>query len=74
MLDKVEDTGKHTPKRKRRVIGMRRRWIMGSVFPVITILLLIAALTSVILIASYYGNAHTALETKARAGVSYFNT
>ena len=29
MLDKVEDTGKHTPKRKRRVIGMRRRWIMG---------------------------------------------
>ena len=74
MLDKVEDTGKHTPKRKRRVIGMRRRWIMGSVFPVITILLLIAALTSVILIASYYGNAHTALETKARAGVSYLNT
>ena len=74
MLDKVEDTGKHTPKRKRRVIGMRRRWIMGSVFPVITILLLIAALTSVILVASYYGNARTALETKARAGVSYFNT
>ena len=73
MLDKVEDTGKHTPKRKRRVIGMRRRWIMGSVFPVITILLLIAALTSVILMASYYGNAQTALETKARAGVSYFN-
>ena len=74
MLDKVEDTGKHTPKRKRRVIGMRRRWIMGSVFPVITILLLIAALTSVILVASYYGNARTALETKARAGESYFNT
>ena len=72
MLDKVEDTGKHTPKRKRRVIGMRRRWIMGSVFPVITILLLIAALTSVILVASYYGNARTVLETKA--GVSYFNT
>ena len=74
MLDKVEDTGKHTPKRKRRVIGMRRRWIMGSVFPVITILLLIAALTSVILVASYYGNARTVLETKARSGVSYFNT
>ena len=53
---------------------MRRRWIMGSVLPVIVILLLIAALTSVILVTNFYSNARSALESKARSGVSYFNT
>ena len=74
MLDKAEEMGKPTPKRKRRLVGMRRRWIMGSVLPVISILLLIAALTSVILVANFYSNARSALESKARSGVSYFNT
>ena len=74
MLDKAEEASRSAPKRKRRVVGMRRRWIMGSVLPVIVILLLIAALTSVILVTNFYSNARSALESKARSGVSYFNT
>ena len=74
MQDKTEETGKPVLKRKLRLAGMRRRWIVSSVFPVITILLLIAALATVILVANYYSNARSALENKARAGVSYFNT
>ena len=68
------DTAKVSHGRKRRMMGMRRRWIITSVFPVITILMLIAALSSVVLVASYYSNARFALENKARAGASYFNT
>ncbi len=75
MLDKsAEEAPRTLPGRKRRMMGMRRRWIMTSVFPVITILLLIAALTSVILVANYYSSARSVLENKARAGASYFNT
>ena len=75
MLDKsAEEAPRTIPGRKRRMMGMRRRWIMTSVFPVITILLLIAALTSVILVANYYSSARSVLENKARAGASYFNT
>ena len=61
MLDKAEEASRSAPKRKRRVVGMRRRWI-------------IAALTSVILVTNFYSNARSALESKARSGVSYFNT
>ena len=68
------DTAKVSHGRKRRMMSMRRRWIITSVFPVITILMLIAALSSVFLVASYYSNARFALENKVRAGVSYFNT
>ncbi len=67
MLDKAEEASRSAPKRKRRVVGMRRRWIMGSVLPVIVILLLIAALTSVLLVTNFYSNARSALESKARA-------
>lgn len=68
------DTAKVSHGRRRRMMDMRRRWIITSVFPVITILMLIAALSSVFLVASYYSNARFALENKVRAGVSYFNT
>ena len=68
------DTAKVSHGRKRRMMGMRRRWIITRVFPGITILMLIAALSSVFLVASYYSNARFALENKVRAGVSYFNT
>ncbi len=75
MLDRsAEEAPRTIPGRKRRMMGMRRRWIMTSVFPVIIILLLIAALTSVILVANYYSSARSALENKARAGAGYFNT
>lgn len=67
MQDRTEETGKPVLKRKLRLAGMRRRWIVSSVFPVITILLLIAALATVILVANYYSNARSALENKARA-------
>ena len=58
----------------RRVIGLRRRWIVSSILPVITILVLIAALVSIALGSNYYANARSALEAKATAGTEYFNT
>ena len=58
----------------RRVIGLRRRWIVSSILPVIIILVLIAALVSIALASSYYANARSALEAKANAGTEYFNT
>ena len=58
----------------RRAIGLRRRWIVSSILPVITILVLIAALVSIALGSNYYANARSALEAKATAGTEYFNT
>ena len=58
----------------RRTIGLRRRWIISSILPVITILMLIAALVSIALGSNYYANARSALEAKATAGTEYFNT
>lgn len=74
MTEKTE--GSITPVKKRilRLRGMRRRWIMSSVVPVILVLMLIATLASVILVANYYAGARSALENKARAGAGYFNT
>ena len=57
-----------------RAIGLRRRWIVSSILPVITILVLIAALVSIALGSNYYANARSALEAKATAGTDYFNT
>ena len=57
----------------RRAIGLRRRWIVSSILPVITILVLIAALVSIALGSNYYANARSALEAKATAGTEYFN-
>ena len=58
----------------RRAIGLRRRWIVSSILPVITILVLIAALVSIALGSNYYANASSALEAKATASTEYFNT
>ena len=58
----------------RRAIGLRRRWIVSSILPVITIMVLIAALVSIALGSNYYANARSALEAKATAGTDYFNT
>ena len=74
MQEKNGENRSAVPGRKRRMMGMRRRWIITSVFPVIVILLLIAALTSVTLVANYYSSARSALENKARSSASYFNT
>ena len=65
-------TAEQTPQ-PRRIIGLRRRWIISSILPVITILVLIAALVSIALGSNYYANARSALEAKANAGTEYFN-
>lgn len=67
-------TKKTAQPQPRRAIGLRRRWIVSSILPVITILVLIAALVSIALGSNYYANARSALETKATAGTDYFNT
>ena len=67
-------TKKTAQPQPRRAIGLRRRWIVSSILPVITILVLIAALVSIALGSNYYDNARSALEAKATAGTDYFNT
>ena len=67
-------TKKTAQPQPRRAIGLRRRWIVSSILPVITILVLIAALVSIALGSNYYANARSALEAKATAGTEYFNT
>ncbi len=67
-------TKKTAQPQSRRAIGLRRRWIVSSILPVITILVLIAALVSIALGSNYYANARSALEAKATAGTDYFNT
>lgn len=67
-------TKKTAQPQPRRAIGLRRRWIVSSIMPVITILVLIAALVSIALGSNYYANARSALEAKATAGTDYFNT
>ena len=67
-------TKKTAQPQPRRAIGLRRRWIVSSILPVITILVLIAALVSIALGSNYYANALSALEAKATAGTDYFNT
>ena len=67
-------TKKTAQPQPRRAIGLHRRWIVSSILPVITILVLIAALVSIALGSNYYANARSALEAKATAGTDYFNT
>ena len=67
-------TKKTAQPQPRRAIGLLRRWIVSSILPVITILVLIAALVSIALGSNYYANARSALEAKATAGTEYFNT
>ena len=60
----------HTP----RSSGLRRRWMMNSVVPVIVVLLLIAVLVSAVLARNYRASAKATLENKCQAGTEYFNT
>ena len=61
-------------KQKLRINGLRKRWIMNSVGPVVLILMLIAALCSMGVGSFYYNNAFASLKAQAKAGVDYFNT
>ncbi len=60
---------------KRKIVqGLRRRWITGSIGPVVVILLLVGVLISVGFASNYYNSAKSTLRAKAAAGADYFNT
>ncbi len=54
--------------------GLRRRWLINSIMPVIVLLCLIAAMVSVAFANNHYANARASLESKANTGAEYFNT
>ena len=59
---------------KRKIVqGLRRRWITGSIGPVVVILLLVGVLISVGFASNYYNSARSTLRAKAAAGADYFN-
>lgn len=58
------------PKQK----GLRRRWLMNSIVPVVVLLFLIAALVSIAFANNYYSGALATMTAKATAGAEYFNT
>jgi len=61
-------------KRPPIVRGLRKRWLLNSVGPVILIMILVAALGAAAVDSTYYGSARSSLEAKAKAGADYFNT
>ena len=61
-------------KKVKKVQGLKRRWLTGSMGPVLVILLLVGVLISVGFASSYYNSARSALRAKAAAGADYFNT
>ena len=56
------------------VRGLRKRWLLNSVGPLILVLLLLAAMAVGVVDSTYYGSARSSLEAKAKAGADYFNT
>ncbi|MBQ7485772.1 MAG: HAMP domain-containing histidine kinase [Oscillospiraceae bacterium] len=56
------------------VRGLRKRWLISSVGPVVTILILLAIFAVGAVDNNYYGGARASLEAKAKAGADYFNT
>ena len=61
-------------KQRLWIRGLRKRWILNSVGPVIAILMIIAVLIAAGLTSIYYSSARATLEAKASAGADYFNT
>lgn len=61
-------------EKKGRRGGLRRRWLVNSIVPVIVLLFLIAALVSVAFANNYYSSAEASLKAKVNAGAEYFNT
>jgi len=54
--------------------GLRKRWIINSVGPMIVVLMLLAILGALGITSFYYSSALSTLEAKATAGADYFNT
>jgi len=61
-------------KERLRIRGLRQRWLINSVGPVILFLGLVSLLFSLGMISVYYTSALSTLEAKATAGADYFNT
>lgn len=61
-------------KKGLKIRGLRQRWMISSIGPIIFILIIVAVLTAVSVIGSYYNSTRSALVAKAKAGVDYFNT
>lgn len=61
-------------KKSLLVRGLRQRWMISSVVPVILVLALIAILMSATIGSNYYSNAQDSLQAKAESGADYFNT
>lgn len=54
--------------------GLRRRWLVNSIVPVVVLLFMIAALVSIAFANNYYSGALATMTAKANAGAEYFNT
>ncbi len=67
----MDEPRKETGRRRR---GLKYRWIMGSLLPVIGALTVIAVLVSVGLSTNYYQSARTTLREKVENGADYFNS
>lgn len=61
-------------KYRLQIRGLRKRWLLNSVGPVIAILVTIAIFAAVGITSMYYSSARSTLEAKASAGADYFNT
>jgi len=65
---------KKKKKRARHIRGLRQRWIVNSVAPVFTMMILIVTLFSAGIASYYYRGMQTGLEQKAQAAAEYFNS
>lgn len=57
-----------------KIRGLRQRWMISSIGPIILILVMVAVLAAVSVVSNYYNSARSALTAKAKAGADYFNT
>ncbi len=61
-------------KYRLQIRGLRKRWLINSIGPVIVILALVAIFGALGLTSVYYTSALSTLEAKATAGADYINT
>ena len=61
-------------KEKLKVRGLRQRWMINSIGPILLCLILTAVLISAGIASSFYNSAQNTLVTKAKTGADYFNT
>lgn len=57
-----------------KIRGLRQRWMISSIGPIILILIMVAVLAAVSVVSNYYNSARSTLMAKAKAGADYFNT